>query len=262
MPYFPQAKLSDSAAFAKAGAAAARAIALDSTLSDAHVSLGTVLSAGSWRWADAEREFDAALRLDPDNAHARALRSGLMSALHRYDEAVAEAERAVQLDPASPSVRSTYAGALAASGRLEDAAASQRVALTLSPTYFFAHIGLGEIAGMKRDFATMGREFQLVPPLAAIGRALVMMNETPVSKQPAIEAIRAIRSSNPGLDAARRGWLYAAIGEVELAFPEFDTAIRLRSPGGLSALQFPTVQRALGSSPRYKALLRTAGLAR
>ena len=76
------------------------------------------------------------------------------------------------------------------------------------------------------------------------------------------EAISAIRSSNPGLDAARRGWLYAAIGEVERALPEFETAIRLRSPGGLSALQFPTVQRALGSSPRYKALLRTAGLAK
>ena len=262
MPYFPQAKLSDSVAFAKAGAAAARAIALDSTLSDAHVSLGTVLSAGSWRWADAEREFDAALRLDPDNAHARALRSGLMSTLHRYEEAVAEAERAVQLDPASPGARSTYAAALAASGRFDDAAASQRVALTLSPTYLFAHIGLGEIAGMKRDFATMGREFQLVPPLADIGRALVTVNETSASKRPAIRAISAIRSSNPGLDAARRGWLYAAIGEVERALPEFETAIRLRSPGGLSALQFPTVQRALGSSPRYKALLRTAGLAK
>ncbi|MBL0171763.1 MAG: protein kinase [Gemmatimonadaceae bacterium] len=260
MPYFPQAKVSDSVAFTKAASAARRAIALDSTLSEARVSLGAVLSDGSWRWAEADREFGVALRLDPDNAQARTLRSALLSTLRRYDEAMAEAERAVQLEPASAGVRHTYATALTFSGRLDDAAASERIALTLSPTYLFAHIWLGEIAGMKRDFATMGREFQLVPPLAEIGRALVTMNATPASKRPVIQAIGAIRSYNPGLDAARKGWLYAAIGEVNRAMPEFETAIRLRSPGGLSALQFPTVQRALGSLPRYQALLRTAGI--
>jgi tetratricopeptide (TPR) repeat protein len=198
--------------------------------------------------------------LDPDNAHARALRSGLLSARHRYDEAVAEAERAVQLEPASPGVRHAYASALAFNGRLDDAAGSERVALTLSPTYLFAHIWLGEIAAMKRDYAEMGREFQLVPPLAEVGRALVTMNTAPPSKPAVIQAIGAIRSSNSGLDAARKGWLYAAIGEVDLALTEFEAAIRHAS--GVSALQFPTVQRALGSSPRYKALLRTAGLAK
>ncbi len=260
MPYFPEAKVSDSVALAKAASAASRAIALDSTLSEAHVSLGNVLADGSWRWADAEREFDAALRLDPDNARARTSRSGLMSTLHRYDEAVAEAERAVQLEPASAPVRHTYASALAFIGRLDDAAASERVALTLSPAFFFAHIWLGEIAAMKRDFVTMGREFQLVPALAEIGRALVKMDSSAASRRPVIQAISAIRSSNPGLDDARKGWLYAAIGEKDLSLKEFETAIRHAS--GLSALQFPTVQRALRSSPRYQALLRTAGLSK
>ena len=259
MRFFPQSSVPDSVAVAKAALAATRAIALDSSLSDAHVSLGAVLAGGSWRWADAEREYDAALRLDPDNADARALRSGLMSTMGRHDEAVAEAERAVQLDPASAGVRHAYAWALTFSGRLDEAAASERAVLTLSPTYVFAHIGLVEIAAMKRDYATMGREFLMVPPLAALGRALLLMNTTPASKRQVIQAISAIRSSNPGLDAARKGWLYATIDEVDLALPEFETAIRFRA---LSALQFPTVQRALGSSPRYKALLRTAGLAK
>jgi serine/threonine protein kinase/tetratricopeptide (TPR) repeat protein len=262
MPFFPQSKVPDSVAFADAAAAARRAIALDSSLSEAHASLAGVLSDGNWQWAAAEREFDAALRLDPDNASARTGRSALLTALHRYDEAVAEAERAVQLEPASASVRHTYATTLAYVGRLDDAVASERVALTLSPNYIFSHIWLGEIAALRRDYATMGREFQLVPPLAEIGRALERMNATPASRQAVVRAIGAIQSANPGLDAGRKGWLYAAIGEVDLALPAFESAIRSRSPGGLSALQFPTVQRALGASPRYQALLRAAGVRR
>ncbi len=260
MPYFPQARLSRSVAFAKAAEAAARAIALDSTLSEAHVSLGSVLSDGNWRWADAEREYDIALRLDPDNALARVRRSALMSALSRHEEAVAEAERAVQLEPASPSVRHNYASALAMGGRLDDAIASERVALTLNPTYIFSRIWLGEIAAMKGDFGTMGRELGSVPALSEIGRALTVMSTSSASRLSVIQAIGAIKSPNVGLDAARKGWLYAAIGEVDLALAEFESAIRLRY--GPSALQFPSVKRALGSSPRYTAMMRTVGLAK
>ncbi len=261
MPFYPRANVPDSVAFGNAAAAATRAIALDSTLSEAHVSLGAV-HLGAWRWADAEREFDAALRWDPDNARARWLRTGLMMTLRRYDEAVAEAERAVQLEPASPDMRNTYAHVLASTGRLDEAVASERVALALKPDFIFAHIFLGEIAGIRHDYVTMGREFQFVGPLADIGRALVSMNASAASRLPVIQAIGALQSANPGLDAGRRGWLYAAIGEVDLALTEFETAIRLRSPGGLSALQFPTVRRALGGSPRYAAMLRTAGIAK
>jgi serine/threonine-protein kinase len=259
MPYYPESKVPNSVAFANAASAARRAIALDSTLSEAHVSLGTVLGDGQWRWADAEREYDTALRLDPDNANARALRSGLLARLARYDEAVAEGERAVQLEPASADVRHAYATALVYSGRLDEAVTSERVALTLSPGYIFPHVFLGEIAAIRRDFAAMGREFQLVPPLADIGRALVAMDAAPRSRRAVIQAIGAITSSNPGLDAARKGWLYAAIGEVDLALLEFDAAVRARAIG---SLLFPSVRRALASSPRYHAMLRTTGLVR
>ncbi len=259
MPIYPQSKVPSSVAYANAASAANRAIALDSTLSEAHVSLAGVLAVGNWQWADAEREYDAALRLDPDNGSARAERSELMTTLQRYDEAVAEAERAVQLEPASASMRHTYAHALTLSGRLDDAVAAERVALTLSPNFVFPYIWLGEIAAIRRDFATMGREFQHVPPLTELGRALVAMDASPASKRAVIQAISALNSANPGLDAGRKGWLFAAIGEVDLALSEFEAAVSVRAGG---ALQFPTVRRALGSSPRYQAMLRTVGVAR
>jgi tetratricopeptide (TPR) repeat protein len=261
-PYFPQSPIPDSVAFANARIAAQRAIALDSSLSDAHSALSSVLANGDWKWAEAEHELEVAIRLDPDNANARSRRSSLLGALHRYEEALAEAERAVQLEPASPGMRDTYAQALTAVGRLDDAVASERVALTLKPNYVYAQIWLAEIAGLRGDLAGMGREFQRLPPMAEAGRAIEAFARSPTAKPDALRAIGAIKSPNPGLDAARQGWLYAVIGDIDRSLAAFDIAIRSRSPGGLSALQFPTVRRALGASPRYQALLRSAGLGR
>ena len=76
-----------------------------------------------------------------------------------------------------------------------------------------------------------------------------------------MRAIAALQSSNPGLDAARKGLLLAVIGERDKALDAFEIAIGLRSPGGVSALQFPTVRKALGALPRYQALVQRVGLA-
>ena len=261
-PYYPQSTIPDSVAFANAESAARRAIALDSSLSEAHAAFANVLANGNWKWLEAERELDVAIRLDPDNAYARSQRSTLLIALQRYPEALAEAERAVQLEPASAAMRSDYADALTAVGRLDEAVASERVAMTFIPNYTYARIGLAEIAALRRDLAGMGREFQQLGQMAAVGRSLEAFATSPAAKPELLRAIAAIRSPHPGLDAARQGWLYAAIGDVDRSLAAFDIAVKGRSAGGLSALQFPSVQRALGSSPRYQALLRSAGLGR
>jgi Tfp pilus assembly protein PilF len=48
---------------------AARALALDSTLADAHLAMANALKM-KWRWAESERHFRAALALAPDDAPA------------------------------------------------------------------------------------------------------------------------------------------------------------------------------------------------
>src|SRR5258707_11424162 len=57
-------------AFPKAKAAATRALALDDTLSEAHVSLASVRYLHEWDWPAAEREFKRAIELDPGNPTA------------------------------------------------------------------------------------------------------------------------------------------------------------------------------------------------
>ena len=180
-----------------------------------------------------------------------------MLRLHRAREAVVDAETAVQLEPASAGVRHQYAVALTHAGRLDDAVAAERVALTLQSDFIFAHVWLAEIAAIRGDLHAMGRELTNLP-LAPVGRAMLVMGTDPASRHAVVQAIKGITSPNAGLDAARQGWLFAAIGETGLALDAFEVATQ--GPSGISALQFPSVARALGNLPRYQALLRKAGL--
>ncbi len=261
-PYYPNAAIADSVAFELAERYARRAIHLDSTLTDGYVVLASVLSAGRWRWADADAALRQALALDPDNARVLASHSSLLVALHRYDEALQSADRAVQLDPASSDFRHVYATALTAAGRLDEAITNERILLVSTPNYLFAHIGLAELAALKSGIPAMGRAFEPIAAMSGIRRAMMSFDGSPGSKAAIVRAIAALQSSNPGLDAARKGWLLAVIGENDKALDAFDVAIRLRSPGGVSALQFPTVRKALGASPRYRALLQRVGFTR
>ncbi len=86
----------------KAKAAAMRALELDETLTEAHTSLGRVLAAYDWDWANAEKEFKRALELNPRYAIAHQWYGRYLEVKGRRNEGMAERKRAQELDPLSP----------------------------------------------------------------------------------------------------------------------------------------------------------------
>jgi len=258
-PFYPDAAVPDSVAFDLAEQYARRAIYLDSSLAEGYVALASVLSTGRWQLAAADTAIRKALVLDPDNAAILSSHSSLLLSLRRYDEALEEADRALRLEPASWLFRHTYAVALTESGRLDEAVANERIVLAANPSFVFAYVWLGEIAALKGSITGMGRELEPVGPLSDIARAMMKFDGSPASRAAIVSAITSLRSPNVGLDASRKGWLLAAIGERNAALDAFDVALRFRS--GPAALQFPTVRKALGALPRYQAMLQRAGIA-
>ena len=89
-------------ALPKAKAAALRAIQLDQTLSEAHVSLAGIHLHLEWSWSASEAELRQAIALNPNNALAHQFYGYYLSALGRFDAAIAEMERALEIDPLSP----------------------------------------------------------------------------------------------------------------------------------------------------------------
>lgn len=78
--------------------AAKRALALDSNLSDAHITLGDI-SVKSWQWSPAEDEYRRAIAINPNNAHAHESLGSLLMELGRLNEGYREAQTAQTLDP-------------------------------------------------------------------------------------------------------------------------------------------------------------------
>jgi TolB-like protein/DNA-binding winged helix-turn-helix (wHTH) protein len=78
---------------------ARKALALDDSLSDAHLLLGAIKLVRDRKWQDAERELQRAIELNPSNATAHHGYAYFLDATGRLDEGMKEWERAQELDP-------------------------------------------------------------------------------------------------------------------------------------------------------------------
>ena len=87
---------------AKAKRMAARAVQLDSTLAEAHVSMALVKFVIDWDWKAAESEFCKAIDCDPAYVNAHHFFGIFHLRLGRPETASTEFRRALQLDSSNP----------------------------------------------------------------------------------------------------------------------------------------------------------------
>ena len=86
----------------KARASATRALEIDPSLAEAHVSLGSVAGRYEWNWPESEQHFRRAIELNPSYPTAHHWYGyDYLAPQGRLEEAIAELERAHHLDPLS-----------------------------------------------------------------------------------------------------------------------------------------------------------------
>jgi len=118
------------------------ALALDSTLGDAHLALANAfLTATQLKEADAE--FRRALKLQPDDPTTHQWYGDNLAVLGRVQEALAEEKRASALDPLSPIIAHEVGYALYLNHRFEEAVSWDARAVELDPTLTIAQQQLG-----------------------------------------------------------------------------------------------------------------------
>ncbi|UCH66603.1 MAG: tetratricopeptide repeat protein [Ignavibacterium sp.] len=91
--------LSPKIAYPNGKKSALKALELDDSLPEAHISLAMVYYFGEWAWEDSEKCFLKALELNPNSAMAHQYYAMLLSTLGYNKKALKEAELAYQLDP-------------------------------------------------------------------------------------------------------------------------------------------------------------------
>ena len=120
--------------FVRARAAAHESLRLDASLAEPHAALGGI-SLNEERFEESEREFQTALRLNPNYSYAHHWHAHLLGVQGRIDEAIAEMERATQIDPFAMSALVIHATFLAHAGRHAEALAINDRALAIQPGF-------------------------------------------------------------------------------------------------------------------------------
>src|SRR5207253_2076844 len=106
--------------------AALKALALDSTLAEAHTSLARTYETLDWNFVAAEREYRTAIALEPRYALAHEWYGILLWGLGRYDEMLQQKTIGLQLEPLTAANHVMMGNALRANRRYSEAAQEYR----------------------------------------------------------------------------------------------------------------------------------------
>jgi serine/threonine-protein kinase len=146
-----------SAAMPKAKAAAAKALEIDSSLAEAHISLGYASFTYDWDWAAATSHFNRALALNREAVLNHSYYAFYLTVAGRLEEAVSVARRALERDPVSASLSHALAVQWVLSRHLDEGIDESRRTIELDPAFAPAHDVLGmalATKGMYREAST------------------------------------------------------------------------------------------------------------
>jgi DNA-binding winged helix-turn-helix (wHTH) protein/TolB-like protein/Tfp pilus assembly protein PilF len=132
-------------AFSKARAAALKALEIDSSLAEAHATLGFVHFYYDWDGPAADKEFLIALQEDSNYAMAHSWRGFNLSVMGRFSEAMMEARLAQAADPLSAIIGTNAAWVYFLAGRNDQAIEILQKVIEMDANFPRAHFRLGNI---------------------------------------------------------------------------------------------------------------------
>src|SRR3984893_5831678 len=250
-------------ALPRAKAAAVKALELDSSMSEAHTSLGYSLRAFDWNFDAAGKEFQRAIELNPSYATAHHWNAVNLGLLGRPKEALVEMRKAENLDPLSLIINSDLAELLLLTHSYDESVIQSEKIIEMDPAFAIGHIQLGDAYLLKQMDKEAVAELQKAVRLsggspiciAELARAYVAagkMNE-------AVKLLSDLekRSTASFTDAPQIAMIYTSMGDNEQAMNWLERAYEERfNPSILLRSGF----RPLRSDPRFEDLLRRVGL--
>ncbi len=249
----------------KAREAAEKAMVLDVTLAEPHVALALIKEQYDWDWIGAEREFQQALKLNPNYATAHQWYGEFLVFMGRTEEAIQALRRAKELDPLSPIINTQVGYPYYCARQYDEAIVEFKKALELEPNFAPALNYLArsyQAKGMHEEaMATFHKavEHSGGSPVmkARLGWAYARIGKTAEAKRilRELEVEAKTRYVAPCLIAS----LYVALGDNEQAFVLLEKAFQERDVL-LMTLNIESHLDPLRSDQRFQDLVRRVGL--
>ena len=233
------AEVSAAEVYPRALAAARRALALDSTLGEAHTALGMTEYRFGWNQDLARRELERGIALEPTNALGRTVYAQQLDFEGKTDSAIAQARAALSAEPLSLITNTMTGVAYYNARRFREAEAVERNAIELDSTFVRSHRDLGWALLAQNRFPEAAHEFET---------ALRLAHDTPGTETAYLYAVSGRRAAAEALARAlesadsagrlsnrpRYGWetaiplemamVYGVLGNRDRAFYWLDRA--------------------------------------
>ncbi len=130
-------------ALPRAAEYAKKAVELDDSLDEAHLSMARVKWLSEWNWVEAEAEFNRAIELNPSNLLARLEYGHFLTQQSRFEAAVAQMKTAQRIDPQSAKAHYELGRIYYSAKQWDRAIEACREALSLDAISPSAHRRLG-----------------------------------------------------------------------------------------------------------------------
>jgi len=250
-------------AFPMAKVAALRALELDDSLAEAHLSLGMIRTYG-WEWDEGVKEYQRAIELMPNSAEAHFFLSDLLLSRQRVDEWKTHIERTLELDPLNFFFQCFYGWHLSYLCRYDEAILELRKALKTEPNLPAAHLRLwGAFCkkGMYEEAVAEAKTFFEVSGDQEIGQVL----QCGYTRGGYVEAMRLAaeklneRSHLTYVQPTQIARLHAHAGDGYHALEWLEKAYTERLPAMIHLGVDPDWS-SLRSEPRFQDLMRRLNL--
>ena len=252
--------------------AAARAITLDPSLAAGHSTLGFVLAHFDFDWPAAEREYQRALELNPNDAYAHLFYSNsYLSPLGRHAEAIAEMQSAIAIDPFSAPAQSFLGRTYIWARQYDRALAQFRHCSETFPGFAINHEREAHLLAFVGRFEEAIEEGTQARLLSGEDETAVLRKEAALRSawkkggargywKQLLDLSRLPGNPPEGYNSAfGRAILYAQLGESNKALGSLEAAFEQRSLS-ITELGVEPAFDPIRSDPRFQSLMRRVGL--
>jgi TolB-like protein/Tfp pilus assembly protein PilF len=244
--------------FEKARSAAHKALALDSSISEPHLSLAIADLMYFWNFQEAEREIHTALAIEPNSFWAHEVACWAAFEFGHIQDAKAECKKAVELDPTSVAPNWMLARVYWMARESDRALEQANKAIELDPNSDMAVASLGLAYEQKGDYKNAMAQWVRALELRG-GHARAEELRKAFEKSGYNGVLRKTAKDCEVLgDYGCVASNYAMLGDKEAAFAALQRAFATRSQ--MFTIKADPSLDNIRSDPRYADLLRRMGL--
>jgi DNA-binding winged helix-turn-helix (wHTH) protein/tetratricopeptide (TPR) repeat protein len=252
--------------FANAEPALDRALAIDNKNADAYGVRGIIDRDYHWNFAEAYKNLDRALELDPNHLFAHRTRSGLLTRDGRHDEAIIEQKKAIDLNPGAIGEHWLYADALIQARRYDDAIHQADRVREMDNSFAAAYSILWRAYHFKGDHLKAYENFLQGKRLGGSSDVDIAKLETAFRDSGWFGVLRAERDARiANLESDYSPAKYdiagfsAVLGDNERALKYLNECLDNRLIG-LSSIKVDPFLDGLRGDPRFEEIVRKTGL--